>query len=119
MPSEFEAATAISNRSNSPSVARSAAGISTAAAVWETSIENGSRFARVRAISSRASRHTPPICVAARYSSVPASVGVTSLLACRTNNGAPTIASSEAMREDTVDCETLSSSAAMVNCPVS
>lgn len=49
------------------------------------------------------------------YSIRPACVGVTSLFALRTNSGAPTICSNWAIRDDTVDCDTFSSSAARVN----
>ena len=53
------------------------------------------------------------------YSIRPACVGVTSLFALRTNNGAPIIYSNWAIRDDTVDCDTFSSSATSVNWPTS
>ena len=104
---------------NTSAITGSATGSSTAAVVCENATDNGSRLSRMRAICSQASRHVPSMPVAARYSNRPASVGVTSLLALRTNSGAPTMRSSWAMRDDTVDCETLSSSAANVNWPIS
>ena len=117
--SEFITCTAKSKLSMFRAITGNAFGSSIAAVVCENETASGSRASCTRAICSRVSRHNPSMPMAVWYSIRPACVGVTSLFALRTNSGAPTICSNWAIRDDTVDCDTFSSSAASVNWPTS